>query len=214
MTSKLSVAFIACLVPLISVPARASVNLLVNGGFETGDFTGWTVSPPTDVPHFTMICPGGGPFCGKGSITAPEAGMFYVNSGPRTPGTISQTFSDIAGAAYNVDGWVASDGSTPTSNEFWSLSIDGVVFAAADPAVKQGWTLYTSSFVGTGSDTLTITSRNDFEGNYFDTFSVVAVPEPSSLVSAFTGLMMLQGLIWRSRKTRNQVTQTSKLQPV
>ena len=39
----------------------------------------------------------------------------------------------------------------------WSLAIDGVVFASADPAVLQGWTLYTGSFVGTGSDTLTIT---------------------------------------------------------
>jgi hypothetical protein len=42
----------------------------------------------------------------------------------------------------------------------WSLAIDGVVFASADPAVLQGWTLYTGSFVGTGSDTLTITILN------------------------------------------------------
>jgi hypothetical protein len=86
----------------------------------------------------------------------------------------------------------------------WSLAIDGVVFASADPAVLQGWTLYTGSFVGTGSDTLTITILNDIAGNYFDSFSVVAVPEPGSLVSTLAGLMMLQGLIWRRRKNQNK----------
>jgi hypothetical protein len=161
--------------------AGGAANLLVNGSFETADFTGWSVSDPSNS---TLVYVG--PF---GTISGAAEGNHYVATGSvGLDATLSQTFSDTAGRKYEITGWVASDGGSPSN---YSVRIDGMTFASANPAAEIGWTEVSTTFIGTGSDSLNIASRNDGNFNYFDSFSVNAIPEPSTwamLLLGFAGL--------------------------
>src|ERR1039458_7086168 len=86
---------------LIGAPTAFATNLVTNGSFETGDFTGWTVNA---------------------GLLDVETGRFYVYSGAQdgafysimgdvgSDGTLSQTFSDTAGQHYTFSFWFASVG--------------------------------------------------------------------------------------------------------
>jgi hypothetical protein len=161
--------------------AGSALNLLSNGSFESGDFTGWSANDPSNS---TLVYVG--PF---GTISGAEDGNYYVASGSvGVDATLSQTFSDSVGQKYEVTGWVASDGGSPSH---YSVGIDSNTFASANPASQIGWTEVSTTFIGTGSDTLNIVSNNDQNYNYFDNFNVSAVPEPSTwamMLIGFSGL--------------------------
>ncbi|PSB21285.1 PTPA-CTERM sorting domain-containing protein [Phormidesmis priestleyi ULC007] len=82
-------------------PAQA-LNLVSNGGFETGDFSGWTQSGNTG-------------FTGVDSASA-NSGNFGAFFGPiGTPGFLSQTLATVAGQTYNLSYFLKSDGGKPNS---------------------------------------------------------------------------------------------------
>src|SRR5271165_1236010 len=87
--------------------ASAATNLLVNGSFEMGDFSGWTLSG-NDSPYLNVLPSGSGGY-------SAEDGNYYVNFGPVfSDGYISQTFSDSPGGTLTVSGWLAGDGTSPS----------------------------------------------------------------------------------------------------
>jgi hypothetical protein len=75
---------------LAGPPARA--NLVANGGFETGDFTGWTVSDPSIQID--------GAFAADGNFDAAFTG---------SSGTLSQGLLTTAGLSYTLSFLVADD---------------------------------------------------------------------------------------------------------
>jgi hypothetical protein len=89
---------------LIAVLASAALsahaqNLVVNPGFETGDFTGWTLSGDT-----------GG--CSVSTLH-PHSGNFSARLGPlgfQTDGFLDQTITTVVGQSYHVDFWLANIG--------------------------------------------------------------------------------------------------------
>jgi hypothetical protein len=77
------------------VMGGAKANLLVNGSFETGDFTGWTEDGNFS---FTSVTSGLYDTSSVGSFPAEQC-TYYVFEGPiGSNGTLSQTFADIPGA--------------------------------------------------------------------------------------------------------------------
>ena len=76
---------LAAAVSAAALSLQTASALPLNGGFETGDFTGWTVSIPTGVSQTMGTIPAGsagvfsswGPFTGMASaLTAPDGNYF------------------------------------------------------------------------------------------------------------------------------------------
>jgi hypothetical protein len=85
-------------------------NIVQNGGFETGDFTGWTLSES------------GGPFSLVDSganvmLISPHSGNFFAALGS-TPGvgTLSQTLTTAPNQSYLLSLWIFSPNLSPSAN--------------------------------------------------------------------------------------------------
>src|SRR5580704_14001113 len=111
-----------------SVLAHAG-NLVTNGSFETGDFTGWTVTGDTTFVGVCDVstCPSG---------FAPQDGNFAAYFGPvGDTATISQTIATTPGEEYSLSFYLANPvGGTPNyfnvtfGNSSFSFSNFGVAF--------------------------------------------------------------------------------------
>jgi PEP-CTERM motif len=171
--------------------AQAS-ELIHNGSFETGDFTGWTLGG--NVDGFTVVASSG--FDG---LNAPDGNYYAALGAIGSDNILSQTFADVAGALYEASFYLASDGDTP--NDFavvgpGPLSLGPLTDIAASPFVQ-----YFGFFTGSGSDTITFYSRNDPGYLGLDLVSVQGpgVPEPaawSMMLLGFGGL----GAVMRRRR--------------
>jgi hypothetical protein len=115
-------------------------SLLINGDFETGDFTGWTQGGDTSFTSVTM--------------DNPHSGMWAAHLGPLGPteGTLTQSFPTTAGTTYTLDYWLSNDGGSP--NSFRALidgtTIDGSVLTNAGGFAYREFTF---TFTATGAST-------------------------------------------------------------
>jgi hypothetical protein len=175
-------------------------NLVVNSGFETGDFTGWTSIDPTNSS-------------GVGNDN-PNSGSFEADLGAFGPaGTLSQTITDTSGLAYYLGfeldnqlspGFTGADNFEVTVTD--DLNNTTVLFNSS-VAQSASYALYGFDFTGSGSDTITFTDLN--EPSYYDLDDVVVIeptPEPGSLVLLGTGVLVFAGL---TRRKINSAAQMS-----
>lgn len=135
----------------------------MNGGFETGDFTGWTRS-------------------GNLGFTSVTNSPFYVNSGNfgaslgpvGSDGFLSQTLQTTPGTAYIVSFALRSDGLT--ANDF-SASWGGQTFFSRVNMPAAGWMPLSFTQVATGSSTtLQLGFRDDPGFLGLDDISAIADP--------------------------------------
>lgn len=164
---------------LLAASVGANANLVVNGDFETGNFSGWNVSA-----NATGVTTGS--YAQSGTY---GAALGHVGG----LGTIAQTISTTAGASYDLSYWFFSDGGTPN---YFDVLWNGVQIAGSQEsnAAAFAYTDFTFTVVGTGSDTLTFRERNDPSWQGLDTISLELsnnVPEPGSLVLVGLGLAAL-----------------------
>lgn len=178
---------------VLCAPMTFAQNLIDNGNFGTGDFTGWTTGgnfEDTEVVSGAFYDYSGG----QGGST------YYAVLGPvGSDGTISQTFNDVAGAQYTISFWFASVGDDPSD---FSVKWDNnTLLSFTNPDTGAGWTEFTLQEMGTGTDTLTFSFRDDPAYMALDNISVTesssTVPEPSSILLMGSGVLGLAGVIRR-----------------
>ncbi len=101
--SRVKFAAFAIAAGMIAGPAAAA-NLITNGGFETGDFTGWTVANVAGGSGSWFVTGNGAPSAINGFAQPVLAGggNFSASTDQTGPGshTISQTFAAVAGTQY------------------------------------------------------------------------------------------------------------------
>jgi hypothetical protein len=154
-----------------------AANLLVNGSFETGDFTGWN----TANLNATGVVGSG--FDGW---PAEDGNDFVAMGNVGSDGEIAQTFADTAGQSLTVSFYQGSDGATP--NDF-SAYFDGVLLTSQvnAPDQRPNYTFYSFTVTGTGSDTIAFFERNDPAYGALDNVSVTGVPEPAAWAMMLVG---------------------------
>ncbi len=184
---RCSLMFTAVAAFSLAHPAKA--NLITNGGFETGDFTGWTV-----VGHAFVV--------GTLPELSPHSGAFQAGFGC-CPTSLTQSVTATPGASYVVDFWLAGFGDPTGSLGHFVVSWGGSDIFSDDFFSVFGYTEFTFTVTASSATTALQFSTNSLEGGYFlDDVSViptgVGVPDGGSTVSLLS--FALLGLATLRRK--------------
>jgi hypothetical protein len=186
-----------------AVPAGAA-NLIVNGGFETGNLAGFSLNATA-----TAVAPSG--FTGLNA----HSGAYFLAMGDVTTtypfGVISQTVTDTAGETLTLSYWLASAGGTPNFFEaLWNGAvIPGSTVTNIGP---QDYTFFEFDVLGTGTDILSFHERNLLAYSALDDISLEGtgvtppvdpgVPEPGSASMVAFALLALAALRRAQGKSR------------
>ena len=111
--SLLAIAFFALRASAIPIS-----NIVTNGGFETGNFNGWTQGGNTEFTGVDMASAHSGNF---GVFAGPTSGSkdsgVSGESGGSGPGTLSQNLATVAGSIYEFSFFMyAEQGETGFTN--------------------------------------------------------------------------------------------------
>jgi len=186
---------------LVSAPrAKADIctsasNLVANCGFESGDFTGWTLSG-NDVPGQ------------EGNLYGVESGIDPVlNIGPNSGSnqvfigdlvenslTLSQTMFTNVGEQYVVSFFLAQgQGNAPGDEDnVFNATFGGTTVENLVNVGEQGYTFYTGLVTATGpTSVLNLTGGNEVGFFLLDDVSVTPMPEPSGLALTMLGFGLI-----------------------
>lgn len=181
-------ASLALVTAVVGSQAQAT-NLIVNGNFATGDFTGWTYND-TGYPMYIVASP----------VVAPSVYAAQIAGYSYHPDTLSQTVADTAGL-YDLSFWVYQSGGQPSG---LIVTWDGTqILSQIDPSTVNVYQNFSLNVVGTGSDTLVFTDWNDPSFTYLDNVSLTAgtaTPLPSTWTMLIAGFVGLGFLAYRGSK--------------
>jgi flagellin len=164
----------------VSHGTAAATSIIMNGGFETGDLTGWSLSGSSSEMRFDFV------------NSRANTGNYGLYLGAGALVTVSQTLATMAGQQYTLDYWLFNQGGTP--NYFaadWNGSV--VPGSALTNTGAQPFTEYTYTVDATSSSTVVGFSSYQAPNSWsIDDITVTeATPEPGSFVMVAGSLSLL-----------------------
>ena len=182
-----------------ATPAAAQ-ELVTNGGFETGDFSGFTQTGST---VFTSV---------RSDPAFVVSGAYGAAFGPfGSTGGITQTLSTNAGQNYLISFDLRNfDGRTVN---FYDVLFGGVSLFSATNSAAFGYTNFSTTATALGVSTdLAFNFRHDPSFFALDNVSVTAVngavPEPATWAMMLIGFGAM-GVSMRRRRRTNTLLQTA-----
>lgn len=167
-----------CLLAIAAAAASvASADLVNNGGFETGDFSGWTQFG--DASFSFVFDSEGGPV---------QDGSFSAAFGPTNGvGGISQALRAVAGDQCTVDFWLADLGNAPNSIQ---VSFDDAVLLSLTDSAPFEYTHYSYDVtVAHSGPVLSFGFSHPPAYWLLDSVGVTCVPEPASALLLGVGAL-------------------------
>lgn len=195
---KKSIATLTVACGLLAASPAGATELVQNGNFDTGDFTGWTLVGDTASGDFIAGV--------AGDPANPANNIAYFNA--TTIGSVVQYLSTTPGQSYNwsFDLELTDSDGTPTNNFYFTFGDD---FYEVMPGMTSlDWTTF-SGVTGpaTGSSTpiqFYFHTDNDYYLLDNVSFSAVGgVPEPSTWAMMILGFAAVGGSLRMTRRKRN-----------
>lgn len=184
---------------LLQPRSISAQQLITNGGFETGDFTGWVQSGNTGFTGVTN------------NPSLAHGGNDYAFFGPvGSLGFITQTVTTTPSQTYSLSFWLwnTADPAFNTPNEFQVLWQGNVVLDTLNVPTSSNYLNTVMSLTATGGTaTISFGFRHDPSFFFFDDVSLVAagVPEPATwALMGITGMALATGTVWYKRLRRQK----------
>jgi hypothetical protein len=179
--------------PLLAISTCTSVasNLVANCGFESGDLTGWTVTPAGYL----------GQYYGVDTVDANTGTYGAYLAGQTGDVNLSQDLATTAGTAYYFNFSLAHPDTNyaPYTNDF-SASADGNQVLYESEQIF-GYTDYSFGFTATSSSTtIDFAAFDPLSFFSLDDVSVYVAPEPSTFALSMPLFLVGTLLFARRRK--------------